>query len=78
MTGDIQNVIDSDGTLIFSHGILSGGSALTHEYAIRHKKPCLHLDLEIALKNRAINETILWLERTRIQILNVATRESFH
>ena len=27
------NVVDSDGTLLFSHGVLKGGSALTQEFA---------------------------------------------
>ena len=33
-----KNVLDSDGTLIVSHGLLSGGSALTTSYAEKHKK----------------------------------------
>ena len=37
-----QNVIDSDGTLIISHGPLTGGSDYTREKAKKHKKPCLH------------------------------------
>jgi len=40
-----QNVIDSDGTLIVSHGKLTGGSELTLEFAIQHKKKLLHIDL---------------------------------
>jgi len=34
-----QNVIDSDGTLIVSHGKLNGGSALTRRLAKKHKRP---------------------------------------
>jgi hypothetical protein len=34
-----QNVIDSDGTVIFTHGKLSGGSDLTRKFAIKHGKP---------------------------------------
>jgi Circularly permutated YpsA SLOG family len=40
-----QNVIDSDGTLIISHGRLSVGSRLTNELANKHNRPCLHIDL---------------------------------
>ena len=40
-----QNVIDSDGTLIITHGKLTGGSRLTKEFAENQKKPCLHVDL---------------------------------
>ena len=36
-----QNIIDSHGTLIISHGKLTGGSALTRRLAKKHKKPCL-------------------------------------
>ncbi len=34
-----QNVLDSDGTLIVSHGMLTGGSAYTREVALEHKRP---------------------------------------
>ena len=33
-----QNIIDSDGTLIVSHGRLTGGSALTRELAMENGK----------------------------------------
>jgi hypothetical protein len=38
-----QDVMDSDGTVIFSHGKLTGGSALTAQLAEKHSKPILHL-----------------------------------
>jgi hypothetical protein len=38
-----QIVIDSDGTVIISHGNLTGGSAQTQGFAILHHKPSLHL-----------------------------------
>jgi hypothetical protein len=65
-----QNVIDSDGTVIFTYGKLSGGSALTRWYAIKHKKPWLHVDL-----NTSQNFTSLiwnWINHRQIQTLNVA------
>ena len=40
-----QNVIDSDGTLIISHGSLTGDSKHTQGMAVKHDKPCLHIDL---------------------------------
>src|SRR5882672_2778819 len=40
-----NNVRDSDGTLILSHGTLVGGSSLTYEIASRLQKPLLHVDL---------------------------------
>lgn len=39
-----QNVIDSDGTLILSHGKLTGRSALTVKMAMKHGRPYLHVD----------------------------------
>ena len=42
-----QNVVDSDGTVIFTYGKLTTGSALTRKFAKKHKKPCLHIDLDI-------------------------------
>jgi len=36
-----QNVHDSDGTVIFSHGGLKGGSKRTGEFAVELKKPYL-------------------------------------
>lgn len=42
-----QNVIDSDGTVIFTHGALTGGSALTRKKALQYCKPALLLDLEV-------------------------------
>ena len=41
-----QNVIDSDGTVIFSQGKLTGGSALTGKTAEKHARPWLHLDMD--------------------------------
>ena len=38
-----QNVIDSDGTVIISHGALTGGSANTAAMARKHGRPWLHL-----------------------------------
>ena len=40
-----QNVIDSDGTLIVSHGKLTGGSAYTGKMAKKHNRPYFHVDL---------------------------------
>ena len=39
-----QNVIDSDGTVVFSiKPLLSGGSKKTAEFARKHGKPLMHL-----------------------------------
>jgi hypothetical protein len=40
-----KNVIDSDGTLIISHGELTGGSGYTRKRAKEDGKPWLHISL---------------------------------
>ncbi len=67
-----KNVQDSDGTLIASHGKLSGGSLLTLNFANRHKRPAIHLDLSKIPMKRAIEYLTDWLEREKIRVLNVA------
>jgi hypothetical protein len=67
-----QNIIDSDGTLIFSHGKLTGGSKLTRDLATKKNRPCLHIDLNqnsLVYKVRLIQE---WLHDNGIKDLNVA------
>lgn len=67
-----KNIIDSDGTLIFSFGALTGGSALTESLALKHDRPCLVIDLEQVSGNEAIIAIEKWLEKYSIRILNVA------
>ena len=42
-----QNVIDSDGTLIFARGKLTGGTDLTRKMTLKHKKQLLGIDLNL-------------------------------
>jgi len=67
-----KNVIDSDGTLILSHGLLTGGSALTTSFAEKHKKPWMHIDLEISSYSEAARMIQEWVGRNGIKIMNVA------
>jgi predicted Rossmann-fold nucleotide-binding protein len=67
-----QNVIDSDGTVIFTHGALTGGSKLTKKFAEKHNKPCLHIDLyEIPSHNVGLIIRA-WMHEYKIEMLNVA------
>jgi len=67
-----KNILDSDGTLIVSHGSLKDGSALTQFLAEQHGKPCLHVDLDtLSAENGAILVNS-WIEDNNIQVLNVA------
>ncbi len=67
-----KNIRQSDGTLIVSLGPLSGGSALTEALAIRHNRPCLHLDLTLMDQPMAVTTIKKWLHEHRIKTLNVA------
>jgi hypothetical protein len=67
-----KNILASDGTLIFSFGPLTGGSALTEALTLRHGHPCLHLDLELINRQQAITAIQKWLDRHRVRTLNVA------
>ena len=63
------NVRDSDATIVFSLASrLTGGSRLTRELAARYGKPFLHLHPALASGHLLLE----FLERHRIQVLNVA------
>jgi len=67
-----QNVLDSDGTLILSHGKLIGGSALTLRLAKKHDRPWLHVDFDRLNTFDAAHLINSWIVRHLIRILNVA------
>ena len=67
-----QNVLAADGTAIFSHGPLKGGSRLTCELAQRQGKPWIHLDFDQVPADRAAWTVFEWVRRHRIEVLNVA------
>lgn len=67
-----QNVIDSDGTVIFTHGRLSGGSDLTRKYAIQHCKPWLHIDLSTHDAAAAVALVSRFITENGTAVLNVA------
>ena len=67
-----QNVLAADGTAIFSHGPLKGGSRLTRNLAKRHGKPWIHLDFEQIPVDQAARMISAWASRHCIGVLNVA------
>ncbi|MHB8809428.1 MAG: putative molybdenum carrier protein [Desulfobulbaceae bacterium] len=67
-----KNITESDGTLILSFGLLTGGSALTKNLALRHDRPCLTIDLEEVPLAGAVVAVEKWLQRHGIRTLNVA------
>jgi hypothetical protein len=69
-----QNVIDADGTVIFTYGKLSTGSALTAKFARQHNKPYLHIDLD--LEPDPVTRVKEWIDELNIMVLNVAGRSA--
>ena len=65
-----QNVIDSDGTVVFSiQPELSGGTKRTADFARKHRKPLLHIHSATADPGTVLRALI---EEHGIQVLNVA------
>ena len=73
-----KNVINSDGTLILSHGQLTGGSELTLKFAQKHNRACLHLNLNNTPVFQAARQIKTWLQKHHIEILNVAGPRETH
>jgi len=55
------NVVDSDFTLIFTIGKLSGGSLKTMEFAKKHQRPALHIDLGGLSREETVKSIVKWL-----------------
>lgn len=67
-----QNVLVADATLICSFGPLTGGSALTEAFAIRHDRPFLHINFACTDQQQAAQLVERWLATFTCRILNVA------
>ena len=67
-----QNVIDSDGTVIFSHGELTGGADYSMKMTERHNRPTLHIDLKETPAVTASSKIYSWITKNDIEVLNVA------
>jgi hypothetical protein len=67
-----RNVLDSDGTLIISHGRLSGGSALTRRLAKKHDRPWIYVDMDEMSICNAANKIRQWIRDNNITVMNVA------
>ena len=67
-----QNEIDSNGTLIISHGKLTEGSDYTRKMALKHHRPWLHINLNKTPAFKAANLIRSWITENTIEILNVA------
>jgi len=67
-----QNVIDSNGTVIFSRGAPTGGTDHTRKMVLKHKKQLVHIDLKLKTSYDAAYRILSWIEFYHINILNVA------
>ena len=67
-----KNILAADGTLIVSHGRLTGGSALTQFLAEKHKKPSIHVDMNRMSIDDASEAVRIWFKKNQIENLNVA------
>jgi hypothetical protein len=67
-----QNVVDSDGTLIISHGEMTGGTEITAKMAQKHNKPWMHVDANELSVEAAVQFVRAWISGSKIEVLNVA------
>ena len=67
-----QNVINSDGTVIFSRGKPTGETDYTRKMVLKHKRQLLHIDLNLRTSYVAGHLLSSWIDLQHIKILNVA------
>jgi hypothetical protein len=72
-----KNVLDADGTVVFTKGLPRGGSLLTIKVARSLEKPHLEVDLARVSRGEAARRIRDWIRHEKISTLNVAgSRES--
>jgi hypothetical protein len=67
-----KNLIDSDGTLIITHGEPSGESEYALEMTKKHSRPYFHADLKIKSRFATAQAIYSWIKEHHIESLNVA------
>jgi hypothetical protein len=73
----LENIRDSDGTLIITSGSPDRGTLLTRELAAGHRKPFVVIDLSKSDLYKSSEGVLSWLTSNKIEVLNVAgPRES--
>ncbi|KPQ19675.1 putative molybdenum carrier protein [Halomonas sp. HL-93] len=68
----IQNILDSDGTLVLYFGELEGGTEATLIQCIKKRRPYRLVDASEIAANRAAEIAARFIERHGIETLNVA------
>jgi hypothetical protein len=64
-----RNVQCSDATLILNIGSLSGGTALTVEFAYKNDRPCKIINLD---QPADTEQVLAWLQEYAVSVLNIA------
>jgi len=67
-----QNVLDSDGTAILFHGVLTGGTLLTLNLCKREGRPHVVIDASKTSASGAADEIARFVEEQDVRVLNVA------
>jgi len=68
----LQNVLDSDGTVILHSGVLEGGTRLTRQYCEEHGKPSLVIDASRSRPRESSDAVGAFIKKHGITVLNVA------
>ena len=68
----LQNVLDSDGTVVIFRSVLSGGTRLTQEFCGQHSKPHLVIDASLQGESAAASEIASFIREHGVRVLNVA------
>ncbi len=71
-----QNVIDSDGTVIFTLGPISESSSLGR-YVIKHSRPWIHLDILKTGEPQALQALSEMISINRLSTLNVTGKTAY-
>ena len=66
-----QNVIDSHATVVFTCGPPTGGSKKTIDFANKHQRPCLQVDLSDPDVGAIAEEILKWLSGGGLQSASV-------
>jgi hypothetical protein len=67
-----RNVVDSDKTVILTHGKLTSGNLLSREKALEHGKPFIHVDMGELPDAAAVALLKNFVEQHSIEKLNFA------
>lgn len=66
-----SNVVNTDGCLLFSRGVLPVCAETIRDMAAQHNKPWLHIDLSKSIRFQAARQISNWIQENSIEVLNV-------